>query len=254
MRENVVKKKLRNGEPVFGVIAPNADPVVAEVIGHLGFDFYMMDGEHGPIGPGAAQGIVRACEATGITPLARVRSSEPKLLLQFLDAGVMGVMMPGLVDAQDVRAFVQAVKYPPLGARGLGPIRVADYMMGPMSQEEYVAFANDQTLVLPQFEDIKALENLDEMAQVEGVDAFVVGPRDLAMSMGFYDGPRHPEVQAVIDEVFDIVLGAGLDLGTVAGTGEAAKALVERGARICLNSVANLIKQSANAFLDEARA
>ncbi|MFW6116290.1 MAG: HpcH/HpaI aldolase family protein [bacterium] len=253
MKENLVKRKLRNGEPVFGVIAPNSDPVIAEVIGHLGFDFYMMDGEHGAIGAGQAQEIVRACEATGITPLARVRSSDMKLILQFLDAGVMGVMMPGLMNARDVRAFVEAVKYPPLGRRGLGPIRAADYMMGPMPQEEYITFSNDQTLVLPQFEDVQALESLGEMVQVEGVDAFVVGPRDLAMSMGFYDGPGHPEVREVIDQVFDIVLGAGLDLGTVAGTGDAAKALVERGARMCINSVANLIKSSAKPFLEQAR-
>jgi 4-hydroxy-2-oxoheptanedioate aldolase len=253
MKENLVKRKLRNDEPVFGVIAPNSDPVIAEVIGHVGFDFYMMDCEHGPIGPSQAQEIVRACEATGITPLARVRGNDTKLILQFLDAGVMGVMMPGLTNAQDVQTFVEAVKYPPLGRRGLGPIRVAEYMMGTMSQEEYIAFSNDQTLVLPQFEDIQALRNLGEMVQVKGVDAFVIGPRDLAMSMGFYDGPRHPEVQEKIDQVFDIVLQAGLDLGTVAGTGEAAKELVRRGARICINSVANLIRSSAKLFLEQAR-
>jgi 4-hydroxy-2-oxoheptanedioate aldolase len=253
MRENQVKKKLRNGEPVFGVIAPNVDPIVAEVIGCLGFDFYMMDGEHGAIGAREAQEIVRACEATRITPLARVRSNDPKLILQFMDAGVMGLMMPGLMNAEEVRAFVRAVKYPPLGTRGLGPVRVADYMIGSMPQEEYVAFANEQTLVLPLFEEIRAFENLEEMVQVEGVDAFAIGPRDLAMSMGFYDGPAHAEVQEVVDQVFEIVLGAGLDVGTVAGTGEAAKALVERGARICINSVANLIKSSAKPFLEQAR-
>lgn len=253
MRENLVKRKLRNGEPVFGVIAPNLDPIVAEVIGLIGFDFYMLDGEHGAIGPAQAQEIVRACEAVGITPLARVRSHDPKLLLQFLDAGVMGVMMPGLMNAADVRAFVAAVKYPPLGTRGLGPIRAADYMVGSTPQAEYVAFANEQTLILPQFEDIQALEHLPEMVQVEGIDGFMLGPRDLAMSMGFFDGPKHPEVREVLDQAFDIILGAGLELGTVAGTGEAAKALIERGARICLNSVANLLKASGQAFLAEAR-
>ena len=253
MKENVVKHKLGNDEPVFGVIAPNRDPVVAEVIGHIGFDFYMVDGEHGAIGPADAQNIVRTCEAVGITPLARIRSNDSKLILQFLDAGVMGVMMPGLMNADDVRAFVEAVKYPPLGMRGLGPIRAADYMMGPMSQGEYVPFANEQTLVLPQFEDIRALDYLPEMVQVEGVDGFMIGPRDLAMSMGYYDGPNHPEVQAVIDQVFDIILDAGLVLGTVAGTGEAAKALVERGVKICINSAANLIRSSGRPFLEQAR-
>lgn len=253
MRENKARTKLRQGEAILGVIAPNNDPMLAESIGLIGFDFYMMDGEHGAIGPAQAEHIVRACESVGVTPLARVRSNDPKLLLQYLDAGVMGVMMPGLMTADDVSRLVAAVKYPPLGERGLGPVRAADYMAGPMSQATYVSFANEQTLVLPQFEDIKALEALPEMVKVSGIDGFVIGPRDLAMSMGYYDGPNHSEVQAVMDQVTDIVLGAGLIVGTVAGTGEAAKTLIQRGMRLCLNSVQGLLNTSGKAFLKTAR-
>jgi 4-hydroxy-2-oxoheptanedioate aldolase len=118
-----------------------------------------------------------------------------------------------------------------------------------MSQAEYVSFANEQTLVLPQIEDIEAVKHLDEMLQVEGVDGFIVGPRDLAMSMGFPDGPNHDEVQAVIEDVYETVLASGLVLGTVAGTGEAAKALVERGLLFCLTSVNGLVKSAAVPFL-----
>jgi 4-hydroxy-2-oxoheptanedioate aldolase len=253
VRRNQAKTKLRNGESIFGVIAPNADPVDAEIVGYIGFDFYMMDGEHGSIGPQEALGIVRACEAVGITPLARVRSNDPKLVLQFLDSGVMGIMMPGLLTPEDVDAFVNSVKYPPIGTRGLGPIRAADYMLGHMTQAEYVTFANDQTLVLPQFEDADAIELLPEMAKVNGVDGFVIGPRDLAMSMGYIDGPNHPEVQEVIDRAVEFVLEAGLYLGMVAGTGEAARGVQERGARICLNSVAGLLRASGRLFLEQAR-
>lgn len=253
MRENKVKTKLRKGEPVLGIIAPNQDPTMAEMIGMLGFDFYMIDGEHGAITPSQAEQLVRACEATEITPLARVRSNDPKLLSQFLDAGVMGIMMPGLMNAEDVRAFVSAVKYPPLGGRGLGPVRAADYMIGPTPQAKYVEFANEQTLVLPQFEDIEAFERLPEMVRVKGIDGFVIGPRDLAMSMGFYDGPNHPEVQAMIGKVVDIVVGAGLAVGNTAGTGEVAKSLIGRGIKICINSIPNLIASSGKAFLKAAR-
>jgi 4-hydroxy-2-oxoheptanedioate aldolase len=253
MRENKAKTKLRNGEPILGVISPMPDPIIAETIGLIGFDYYMIDGEHGAINPAQAEQIVRACETVGITPLARVRSNDPKLMLQFLDAGVMGVMMPGLMTASDVESFVAAVKYPPLGERGLGPVRAADYMIGSMSQADYVAFANDQTLVLPQFEDIRALPRLPEMTGVKGIDGFVIGPRDLAMSMGFTDGPNHPEVQKVIEQVFDIVISAGLVVGTVAGTGEAAKGSIQRGVKICLNSVQGLLASSGKTFLKMAR-
>lgn len=253
MRENLAKRKLHNGEPIFGVISPATDPIMAELIGLAGFDFYMLDGEHGPANASNAQEAVRACECVGITPLARLRSNNDKLILQFMDTGLMGIMMPGLVQTEDVRNFVNAVKYPPVGARGLGPIRAADYMIGRTAQADYLAFANDQTLVLPQFEDIRMLPCLPEIVRIQGVDGIVIGPRDLAMSMGFYDGPQHPEVQSVIDRVSTIVLQAGLSLGTVAGTGEAAKALVQQGVRICLHSIQGIVKSSAKSYLEAAR-
>jgi 4-hydroxy-2-oxoheptanedioate aldolase len=248
MKVNNVKRKWLNKEPVIGVISPSPDPSIAELIGLQGFDFYMIDGEHGALGPAEAINIVRACESVGVTPLARVRSLDAKLLLQFLDAGVMGIMMPGIMNAADACALVDAVRYPPIGNRGLGPIRAADYMMGSMSQAEYVSFANEQLLVLPMVEDIEAVEHLEDMAKVPGIDGFIVGPRDLAMSMGFYDGPGHDEVQATIETIFDAVLAQNLVLGTVAGTGEAATGLVERGALFCLTSVQGLIKQASTAY------
>jgi 4-hydroxy-2-oxoheptanedioate aldolase len=254
VRENDVKATLEQDDPVFGIIAPNRDPTLAETIGWLGFDFYMIDGEHGPATSSEVENIVRACEHTGITPLARVRDVDEKLILQFMDVGVMGVMMPGIQTADDVQAFVDAVKYPPVGTRGLGPARAADYMLGPMSQKEYVYRSNEQTLVLPQIEDIQAVDNLDAMLEVDGVDGFIVGPRDLAMSMGYVDGPDHEEVQSVIEEVYDRVLGADKVLGTTAGTGEAARDLVDRGVQLCLNSAAGLLKTAGLSYLEDARA
>ncbi|HYO48544.1 MAG TPA: aldolase/citrate lyase family protein [Chloroflexia bacterium] len=253
MRENLLKVKLKNGEPVFGLLSPNYDPSLAEVLGHLGFDCYMVDCEHGSGGPMEVEHMVRACETVGVTPLARVRSTDPKLLLQFMDTGLMGVMMPGIIDADDVKCLVEAVKYPPVGKRGIGPVRANDYLFGSMSQGEYVRFSNEQTLLLPQIETMDAVRNLDSLIKVEGIDGFIVGPRDLSMSMGFYDGPAHDEVSAVINDVFDVVIGAGLVVGTVAGTGEAARALVDRGARIVLGSVNNLLRVGAASFFQAVR-
>ena len=249
MKKNTLKERMLAGKAGFGVIAPTMDPLFCEYIGLLGFDFYMLDGEHGGITPAAVANMVRACENTGCTPLARIRSVDPKLILQFMDAGIMGVMMPSIDNAEDVQRLVDSIKYPPMGKRGLGPVRAADYMMGSMSQAEYVAFANEQTLVLPQIESMECVENLDSILAVEGVDGFIIGPRDLAMSMGFYDGPGHPEVKALIDEIFDKTLKAGKMIGTVAGTAEQAQVLIDKGATLILNSVQGLIKQSGKAFL-----
>jgi 4-hydroxy-2-oxoheptanedioate aldolase len=249
MKNNTIRQKWANKEAVLGVISNSIDPTVAELCGWSGLDFYMIDGEHSPVTTSEVQNIVRACESAGTVPLARVRSNDPKLILQFIDTGIMGVMMPGIMNAQDVENFVKAMKYPPMGERGMGPARAWDYGFGKMTQLEYVKFANEQTLVLPMIEDIRALENLPEMCQVSGIDGFIIGPRDLAMSMGFMDGPAHDEVKDVINQIFKIVLEAGLVVGTVAGNGDQAKALVEKGALFCLNSVQGLINTSASEFL-----
>jgi 4-hydroxy-2-oxoheptanedioate aldolase len=253
MKQNMLKSKLRNGETVFGVLTPIYDPAIVEIIGHLGFDCYILDCEHGAGGPIQAEHFVRACETVGLTPLARVRSPDLKLLLQFMDTGMMGVMMPGVMDADDVRALVEAVKYPPLGRRGIAPVRANDYLLGPMPQAEYVPFSNAQTLVLPQIETMEAVNNLDSLVQIEGVDGFIVGPRDLSMSMGFPDGPAHEEVRAMMDHIFQAVRGAGLVVGTVTATGEDARDLIERGANIILGSINGLLKVGAAAFFKPTR-
>ena len=254
MLDNRLKKRLLEKKTSFGVITPTTDPVLCEYLGLSGLDFYIMDGEHGAISASEAASMVRACELTGITALARVRSNDEKLILQFLDVGVAGVMMPGTNDADDCRRLVAAVKYPPLGNRGLGPVRAADYMAGRLSQEEYIHHANAQTLVLPMIETQEALRNLPAMLQVEGVDGFILGPRDLALSMGFLDGPAHPEVGRVVDDAIAMVTGAGKIFGTVAGNADQAKSLSDKGVTLVLNSVQGLLAQSVKAFLRDRQA
>ena len=209
----------------------------------------MIDGEHGGISISDVTNLVRACELYDCTPLARIRSVDPKLILQYMDAGVMGVMMPTINTAEDVRILANAIKYPPIGDRGLGPVRASDYMQGAMSQLEYVAFANQQTLVMPQIETMACVENLEAICKVEGVDGFIIGPRDLAMSMGYYDGPKHKEVQEMLDTIFKRILDSGKWFGTVAGTSAQAESLIEKGASFILNSVQGLLKVRSNEFL-----
>ncbi|WP_394972647.1 HpcH/HpaI aldolase/citrate lyase family protein [uncultured Croceitalea sp.] len=249
MKENQLKKRIESGKVGFGVISPTIDPTICEYIGLLGMDFYMIDGEHGAITASDVTNMVRACELRNTTPLARIRSVDTKLILQYMDAGIMGVMMPTIDNADDVKTLVEAIKYPPFGKRGLGPVRAADYMQGPMSQEEYVSFANEQTLVMPQIETMECVKNLPELCKIDGVDGFIIGPRDLAMSMGFYDGPGHYEVKKVLDEIFATILDSGKWFGTVAGNAAGAEALIEKGASMVMNSVQGLIKTSGNAFL-----
>ena len=246
---NNTKQKMMAGEPVFGMISGVSDPKVAELAGLRGFDYYMIDTEHSPMTAAQAVHVVRGCERVGITPLVRVSRKDPKAILPFIDGGAMGIMMPGLETAAEIEMLVNAVKYPPIGKRGLGVARAADYMVGPRSQADYVTWANQNTLVLPQFEDIALLDRLPELAAVPHVDGFVIGPRDLSVSMGYMDGPHHPEVQEAIDQAIKIIRDAGLVAGITAGTHTAAQAQVARGANFVLTSLPGLMKLAVDSFL-----
>lgn len=252
--KNKTKAKLQHGEPVFGVISPSADAMLAELIGLCGYDYYMLDAEHGPISPAHAADFVRACDAVGVTPLVRVGQKDAKLVLQYMDNGMLGVMMPGLETVAEIKMLVKAVKYPPVGKRGLGLVRAADYMLGGLEQAEYIEFANANTLVWPQFEDAKLLKVFLQMAKVKGVDGFVIGPRDLSLSLNQWNGPAHPEVQSVIEKVLQIGKRAGMPIGLTAGTSEAARAELARGALIILDAVPSLIRRGAQSFLQGGRA
>jgi 4-hydroxy-2-oxoheptanedioate aldolase len=249
MIAETAKAKLRNGEILYGVISPTTDPTICEYLALAGLNFYMMDGEHGPINADNAIQMIRACENSGIAPWARVRSVDEKLLLQFLDAGISGLMMPSITRMEQVHELIQFTKYPPIGKRGLGPVRAADYMAGRLSQQDYIRYANEHTLLFPQMEDIACLNILDEMLALTEIDGVIIGPRDLAMSMGFLDGPGHPEVAKVMDEVFAKAKAAGKVAGTVAGNKAQAEDLIKRGARILLNSVQGLLAAGVKSFV-----
>jgi 4-hydroxy-2-oxoheptanedioate aldolase len=254
MTATALRARLLTGESLVGVLAPHRDPVLAEQLGLLGIDYYMMDAEHGALAASDAETLVRGCESVGVAPLARVRSLDPKLILQFLDAGVQGIMLPGVTSREEVAALVDAVKYPPHGHRGLGPARAAGYLLGGRSQADYLATANARTLVLPQIEDIRAVERVEALVQVPGIDGVVIGPVDLALSMGFLDGPAHPEVSAAMERVVGAAHAAGVAVGTVARTGAQARALLTQGYRIVLAPIGALLANAVTPYLAEARA
>lgn len=251
MFNNTLRNRIAENKTCYGVISPTTDPTVCEYLGLMGLDFYIIDGEHGAITLTEATHMIRAMENVGIAALARVRSLDEKLILQYLDAGVMGIMMPGTETASDCEKLVQAIKYFPAGNRGLGPVRAASYMAGSLSQQQYIEAANASTLVLPMVESVTAVENLHAMCSVAGVDGFIIGPRDLALSMGFTDGPQHPEVKAMVDKAIHIITENGKIAGTVAANADQARDLSAKGVRLLLNSVQGLLAVGVAAFTKE---
>ena len=249
IQENRTKRKLRAGQPVYGVLSTSDDPQLAELFGLAGFDFYMLDAEHGLMDAAQVVNVIRACERVNMTPLIRIGSKDPKLVLQYMDAGMMGVMMPGLVSSEEIHMLVDAVKYSPVGKRGMGFARAAAY--GALGQEaiDYINLTNEETMVIPQFEDAGLLDRFEEMISQPGVDVVVIGPRDLSLNMGFPDGPNHPEVQEMIDGVIALCKRAGVAAGITAGTRADASVQVARGARMIITPAQAVILSGSKEFL-----
>jgi 4-hydroxy-2-oxoheptanedioate aldolase len=247
IQPNKTKAKLKAGTPAFGVISTSDDPQLAELFGLAGFDYYILDAEHGLIDPAQAVNVVRACELTGITPMIRIGPKDPKLVLQYLDAGMMGIMMPGLETVEEVQMIVDAVKYAPLGKRGLGLSRASGYMATP----KYIEFSNEETMVIIQFEDDKLLDMFPALCKIKGLDACMIGPRDLSLNMGFPDGANHSEVQSVIDKAIGIMNETGIIAGITAGTRADANKQIQRGARMILAVSQSLVLAGSKSFLPE---
>ena len=230
MRTNTTRGKLASGEPVAGLIVPVAAPVLIDLAALAGFDYVLIDTEHGHLGFEAVEHLVRAAEAAGITPLVRASHNAPAEILRLLDIGAQGVMVPQISSAADAEAAVRAVKFHPRGNRGLAGSRAADYgLTGSMA--EYVAHANRETMVLALIEDIRALEDFEAILAVEGIDVLFIGASDLAQSMGYPGRPDHPEVRTAIDRIIDQGVAASRIVGVNAATGETAASYFSRGVR-----------------------
>jgi len=247
MLANKMKAKLTAGQPVFGVSVMIPSPQIVEMVGRLGFDWVLIDFEHGAISPETLQAMVMAAEASGITPIARPASHSEQEITKLLDAGVLGVQVPHVSTAEEAAAVVAAVKFHPLGQRGLAVgTRAAQYGIG-LSQAEFVVQANRETLVCVQLEDLPALDNLEAICAVDGVDVVFVGPSDLSQALGFPGRHDAPAVQETMRQAFTRIISAGKWAGT---TGETASIRAYRncGVSYCYTHVTRILRTGAAEF------
>ena len=248
MKPNLMKAKIQSGQPVLGVSVMFPSPQIVEMVGALGFDWVLIDCEHGTIDVESVERLVMAAEVGGITPIVRPPSRDAADILRALDRGAMGVQVPHVNTAEDARAVVAAVKYHPLGTRGLAAgTRPANYGIG-LTAAEYVEQVNRETLVCVQLEEAEALRNIDAILQVEGIDVFFVGPSDLSQSMGYPGRTDVPEVQEAIHAAFATIVAAGKVPGS-AGSDTATVDYLNRGCRYVYTHVPRLLATGAAAFM-----
>jgi 4-hydroxy-2-oxoheptanedioate aldolase len=213
MQQNRVKRILAEGGLALGThVGGIADPQIVELIGLAGFDAAFIDMEHTTFDLHDVQLAVMAAERVGITPIVRTPGFDPAFILRLLDMGVQGVQVPHVSSPETAREAVKAVRYPPLGDRGMAAgSRAADY--GSIPLVEHMAQSNQEIILACMIEDMEAVERIDEIAAVDGVDLLAVGPSDLSRSLGVSGHPDHPRLVAAIDRVREAVKkGAGARL------------------------------------------
>lgn len=252
MRENTLKQQLYAGKAAFGVMCTFPSPPVVEMLGYLGFDWILLDNEHGSITIDSAEGCIAVAELTGMAPIVRPVGMKPELIAPFLDRGAWGVQVPHVNNADEARAVVDAVKYGPQGHRGLfSGGRPASYGIAG-NTADYVEAANRQTLVCIMIEEVEAIENLPEMVKVPGIDVYFIGAGDLSQSMGYTGQQAHPEVQQMVERGVKTITGAGRIAGCSCPDTLMPKFL-GLGVQYFHSTVGRLLQQGSNGYLQAAR-
>jgi 4-hydroxy-2-oxoheptanedioate aldolase len=252
MKPNRMKERLRQGEPVFGVSIMIPSPQIVEMVAAAGFDWVLLDCEHGTLTLESVELMTMAAEAAGITAIARPLTKSPEHILQVLDRGVMGVQVPHVNTAADAREVLAAVKYHPAGRRGLAAgTRAAAYdSHGTLA--EYVKAANEATLLTIQIEEQAAIEHLDDLLALSEIDVFFIGPSDLSQSMGHPGNPKAPAVAAAIDSSLRKMQAAHRTPGMPA-TAENVRDVLDKGVRYIYTHLPRLLAASAKTYLSSAR-
>ena len=252
MRPNTIKRLWADDKPALGAWLGSASTIVAEQMAHAGFDWLCVDGEHSPVDILTMVQMMQVISSTDTIPIARVQWNDPVQVKRVLDGGAYGVVIPWVNTAAEAEQAVAACRYPPRGIRGFGPYRGAMYG-GP----DYGTHADDEIACIIQIETIGAVERIDEILSVPGVDATLIGPADLAMSLGIPvigDNP-HPDHVAACAEVLAGSLRNGVAPGIYcSGEEEAARRVTEGWKFINIGTDGQYIGQGARRGLKTVRA
>ena len=194
-----LRELLDSGKVAVGTQARFGSPAIVELLGAAGFDWVLIDTEHAPQTEVTVQAQLQAIDCTGATPVVRPLRNDPDLIRSYLDMGAMGIVVPFVNTAEEARMGARACRYPPDGTRGWGPARAAKYGL---EAQEYTDAINDTVAFIPIIETAAAVDNIDEIMAVDGVDACTVGPADLSISLGvpfeFDSAPMQEAVQKVL--------------------------------------------------------
>ena len=245
---NPMKDKMTRGEPALGVSLMFPAPQLVEMLAYAGFDWVLIDCEHGSIGLADVEMMAMAADASGITAIARPRSNDAADIQSVMDRGVKGVQIPHINSQADAERAVAAVKFGPGAARGLAAGTRPDRWGLGARMPDFATQQNAMTLVCVQIEHQEAVANIDEILGVAGIDVFFIGPSDLSQSMGHPGNPKAPPVAKAIDETLARIVAAGKVPGMPA-TADALGEVAGKGCRYIYNHLPRVLGAGAQQYI-----
>ena len=229
MFTNSLKKVLREGKTAYGTFLACNAPDLAEICGLAGFDFVVIDSEHGPLTMENVLHLIRASEARQVTPIVRIPNMLESTILHTLDVGAHGIQVPQVNDAIMASDVVKFSKYRPEGDRGIAFPRASDYAVNGLS--DYFAHANRETMIITHCENKLCLENLEEICKQSEIDVVFFGPYDMSQSLGVCGQVTHPLVEQAAERVLKFTREYGIAAGIYAANGDIARKRAEQGFR-----------------------
>lgn len=229
------RNKISNGENVYGMFMKTNDPMFVEAVGISGFDYVILDMEHGPVTIENQQNNIRAAEARNTVPIIRLKDRGENTIGKALDIGAYGIQVPQIKNAEEAKRVVKFAKFYPYGMRGVCRfVRAADYSN--MDRYEYFEGSKDILIIL-QLEGIDAIKNLDEILEVDGIDILFIGPYDLSQSLGIPGQVNNPVVVNAMKDIVKKAKEKGKVIGTFVDTFEDLKMWREIGIQYLSYSV-----------------
>ncbi len=248
---NTFAERLRNGEQLIGTLISLPSPEIAEMLSLIGFDWLFIDAEHGAFNPQQTQSLLQAV-GDKCPCVIRVPSGDDVWIKKALDIGAAGIIVPQVHTPEQAKTIVNACKYSPVGNRGVGIGRAHKYGI---SFEEYIQTANKTTAIILQAESQTAVENIDKIASITGIDAILIGPYDLSASLGKIGQVQDPIVITAIDKIDSVCKKHNVKLGYFGVSADAVKPAINRGFTLITVGVDCLfLQQSAKQTLDTLRA
>ncbi|TDC83800.1 2-dehydro-3-deoxyglucarate aldolase [Micromonospora sp. KC606] len=222
----------RANRPLAGIWVCSGSPLIAEICAGSGMDWALIDMEHSPNGPESVLSQLQAVAPYPITPVVRVPSVDAVIIKQVLDLGAQNLLVPMVSSVDEAQRAAEAVRYPPLGRRGVGSALARSARWSRV--EDYLATADAQVSLFVQIETLAGVEVASEIAAVDGIDGVFVGPSDLAASMGLLGQQGHPDVVAAVHRTFEAVSATAKPVGVNAFDARVAQSYLDAGASFAL--------------------